>query len=541
MSFNVGTATDYIDLLNQLVQNLTRRHLEAIAINAGGTGHAVGDVITIDPTGSTSTLVAKIEVVTVAAGVITAARIYRAGCYTVDPTTTTGNAQSATTGAGIGATFNLTFASTGWTQLARSSVAASATVGAAGNGYNVGNVLTLIGGVLSVGGSAATFTVATLTGGAGSGVATVTLTSAGSYEVHPTNAVLTSNSGTGDNLATLNVTWSDLAGDTIVILQGDAGSSIDPLVGIHTWSSQLDESGANTVHNWSLHGMTTWSAALPLHQQANILEAGMSNAHNGAITTLTTSGDGAWVPLKAADAFNMTWWLSVTGRRVVMIVRVQGASTTYYAHLSFGLLNPFGTATEIPYPLYVAGASDRPKAWYRDTASLWGGLSEPISRNNGPAFVWEITGNWIQCRVATIGSNVSLTPTYSTIGPPRAVAIPLGVQNQQSVNDDKTWDQPAAGGFWPEQITLAASATRIYRTPDTGGDLFPLFPVGYSRSDDVSILFYLYGEVEGVFWLDQGGSGITSEDRVLQGSSAYTIFQNGTRVQPYSFLALRED
>ena len=109
MTFNSGTATDYLDLLDDLVAVVTSRHLSTVAVNSGGTGHAVGDIIDITATGATSTHVARLEVTSVAAGVIDGIRVYRGGAYTVDPTTTTGNAQSATTGSGTGATFDLTF------------------------------------------------------------------------------------------------------------------------------------------------------------------------------------------------------------------------------------------------------------------------------------------------------------------------------------------------------------------------------------------------------------------------------------------------
>ena len=85
-------------------------------------------------------------------------------------------------------------------------IAASAVVAAGGTGYSNGNVLTLVGGTLSAGGAAATFTVATSSGGV---VQTVTLTTAGAYmsDGKPTNPVTVT--GGGGSACTLTVTWTE--------------------------------------------------------------------------------------------------------------------------------------------------------------------------------------------------------------------------------------------------------------------------------------------------------------------------------------------
>lgn len=537
MTYNTGTATDYIDLLDQLIEVVTGRHMATVAVNAGGTGHAVGDIIDITATGATSTEVAKIEVTSVAAGVIDGVRVYRGGVYTVDPTTTTANAQSATTGAGISATFDITFAATGWTQLARNEEAVSAIIAAGGTGYAVSDTLTLVGGVLAEGGSASTFTVATLSGSA---VATVTLATAGEYEVFPTNPVVTSVSPSGGSQCTLTVTTQNTTTDTIAVLQGDAGASTDPLIGIKTYSSETDETGGNTVYNWALFGMTSWGSLLALHDQPGISD-GFSTAADGTIT-LSTSGDGAFVPLKDADAFNIEWTISATGRRVVVVAKVEAASTTYYAQFAFGLLNQFGITTEFPYPLFVCGSSDRKRVWYRDTASIFGGLSEVISRNNGPMFVYTPEGTWLHAKNATINPNQDLTPNFLVSGvAPRVTVWPLGSSSVHDDADDQVWAIAPSTGFDMEDITLSISPVGIYRTPDTGGDLFPLYPVTIVQADSSSGFYRTLGEIDGVFWFHAADAAISSEDRFTQGGDAYGIFQNGTRIELYSFMALRED
>lgn len=538
MTWNSGTATDYIDLLDQMIEVLTSRHLDTVAVNSGGTGHAVGDVITITNTGATFTHTAQIEVVAVSGGVITDARIYRGGAYTVDPTTTTGNAQSATTGAGTGSTFDLTFADTGWTQTRRTQVASSATVAAGGTGYSVSDTLTLIGGVLGQGGSAATFNVDSVSGGVVTGVSLVT---AGQYEVPPgPTGVLTSVSPSGGTGCTLDVTFGDKSGDTVVVLKGDAGgSNVDPVVGIKTYQG-LDESSVNTTYNWAVFMATADSSVLAIHQLPNI-SPGFNTAGDGTLTG-TPSGDGAFFPCKTSDAFNITWWIRATGRSATLIAKVVSATTTYYPCVSFGLLNPLGITSEMPYPGYVLCSSDRPKVWYRDTASLFGGMSDVISRNNGPGFFWGPEGAWTQFRVAIIGTNTTLTPVYTTPGTtsPRATLWPLGYAQPHSNADDQIWSAAASTGFDNQDLT-DATPTKIYRTPNTAGDLFPLFPLTVKQDDSATGYFRTLGEIDGAFWFSDGGVAISSEDRHLQDPNRYTVFQSGTRIQPHSFFCLRED
>lgn len=534
MTWNQGTSTDYIDLLDQLVQIATSRHLSTVAINAAGTGYVAGEILGITGTGATATHLATIEIVTVGgSGEITAARVYTGGAYTVDPTTTSGNA--ATGGSGSGATFDLVFADTGWTQTRRSAEAVSAVVAGGGTGYANGNTLTLVGGVLAQGGSAATFTVASNTGGV---IDTVTLATAGHYEVPPSGAVqVTGGAGTG---ATLTLTTQDVAGDTIVVLVGDSGGSTpDPVIGIKTFQL-TDESNLNTSYTWAIFGATADSSSLRLDQFSNVSPGFNTATLDGQITG-TITGDGAFFPLKDADAFDMSFWVSITGRRIHLVASVEAASTLYYPSMTAGLLNSPGVASEFPYPLYVCGSSDRRKVWYRDTNSLFGGIVEVISRNNGPAFVWDTSGFPVEVKVGAIGSNTSLSPTYNEgNSAPRCGLWPLATFDVHELTADQTWGVANAVGF--DNLDLFdVTPTLIYRTPNTGEDLFPLFPATVLRHDSSTDTYICFGEIDGVYWFDIEAVSIASEDRIDQDGVFYRVFQNGTRTAHHSFFALRED
>jgi lysophospholipase L1-like esterase len=91
---------------NQLVlvdfgANAETIQLLNIGVNAGGTGHAVDDVITL--AGGTFTTAARVRVMAVSGGVITQAKIEDMGAYSVAPTSPA--SQGSTTGSGTGAAF----------------------------------------------------------------------------------------------------------------------------------------------------------------------------------------------------------------------------------------------------------------------------------------------------------------------------------------------------------------------------------------------------------------------------------------------------
>ena len=111
--FHQGQATDYIDLLVQLEELAVNSHVDAIVLNVGGTGWAVGDLFTVDGGTTVGGHTAIGEVLTEAAGVVTALRIFAGGAYTVSP-----GVAAATTAivpaTGINLTVDATILATGW-------------------------------------------------------------------------------------------------------------------------------------------------------------------------------------------------------------------------------------------------------------------------------------------------------------------------------------------------------------------------------------------------------------------------------------------
>jgi hypothetical protein len=104
------TVTGYDEALLRLLDLATNDNVVAAAVVAGGTGYTVGDILTVSGGTVVNSLVATLEVTSVAAGVIDGIRVFNTGAYSAQP----GNPVSVTGGTGTLATFNLTFETQNW-------------------------------------------------------------------------------------------------------------------------------------------------------------------------------------------------------------------------------------------------------------------------------------------------------------------------------------------------------------------------------------------------------------------------------------------
>lgn len=515
--FHYSTSTDHIDLLHQVRQLVTSRNLTAVAISAAGTGYVVDDILTV--AGGTSTHAAQLRVKTVGgSGEITAIVVEKAGAYSVDPTT---SANAATGGTGSSATFNLTMSAAEWSVLGRSLKAASATVSNGGSGYTNGDTLSLVSGTVhkNVTGTdqdAPTFTVTGVSAGA---ITSVSVDNAGHLQNAPSGAVLVSG-GTGSG-AELTVTWTEVTDtDQVAVLQGTAaGSTTAPIAILHAYQD-LDRLSANPVYNWSLASATSYDSGSQIHEQPNYL---------GSLSTSTgvIADAGPILPLKDADTYDMDFWLQWTGRHLQLVVKTQSGSTTRYPSMLVGLLNPFQSGADQPYPMVVQGANEYHYSRWDDLTPAQGGIGDPI----GPDACWVWTGTaWLRYY------NRQGNPTTTTVSDTNYnVGVWPGVLSDID-NDVKS--DPLNTGFGFTDLMLSGSAYKIMRTPDTGGDIFPLFRRYVMAADASTFGRVLYGELPGHFWFHTAEEPISSEDTLKQNGSRYLVFQSGDRVERYTFFAM---
>ena len=94
--------------------NLHPQILESAVVNAGGTGHAVDDIITLSADNGATGTMPTLRVTAVTGGVIDTVSVETDGDYEMFSVPSTGITQASTTGSGIDATFDLTFDGWDW-------------------------------------------------------------------------------------------------------------------------------------------------------------------------------------------------------------------------------------------------------------------------------------------------------------------------------------------------------------------------------------------------------------------------------------------
>lgn len=438
MTWQTGTATDHVDLLDKLVKVATGNSASAAAINAAGTGYTLGDILTVS--GGTSSYPVTIEVTTVGGGgAVTGVRIQTGGAYTANPS----NPVSVTGGTGSSATFNLTMAATGWTALRDTS------------------------------------------GG----------------------------------------------GEREVILRGVGSGSDLIYVGIKTFTA-LDVTGFQSCKNWSLIGATGFNTGLTFENQPGASPGG----------NLSLGSGGAYVPLKAADAFPMDFWFSINGRRILGVAKLTNGSVTHYMSWYLGFMNPFATALEQPYPILIAGSSFRYNTFYTDTAPRITGLTEVIGGSTlvGPMFIRDALSNWITIKNSQ-SNDTNASPARSAyqdyvcypIGRATSGAVMADTADQITADFGFTWDN-----FFPQTSFTPTPTWQLAATPNTGGALRLLIPATIQAA--VSSNAAIIGELSDVFYVSAIG-GVVNNDYITIGADRYRIFQNGNRAIDYSsFMAIRE-
>ncbi len=531
-----GTDAAVNEFLTSIEALATSDHVSAAAINAGGTGHAVDDVITITHASAHHDL--TILVTAVSGGVITAARILNGGAF--------------------------------------GERVASAVVGAAaGSGYVIGDVLEVQDGA-GASRQKAKLKVATLSGSA---VATVTVFESGGYYgttptitdaatigVGPTayagddvaNFDLTmqtiigtsaiaqsSTSGSGIS-STWNLTltasgWSikyshnDLTVDSLVdrkqvVMEGTVAGGNTPFIGFHEFRA---DSGGQKRWGFAMFGMTAWNSGLALTAQPGI----------GPLAFVTGSTTGAQLLMTEEVAENNIWGVSITPRRICGFARgnIAAAADSYHTFY-VGLMNGLGPATTTPYPMFVGGSSNVSNRRTSDAEHT--GLAEAFQSpsGGGPLYYLRRTDlTWITVRNAT-------TPT-TTRGD--EIMWPRGVMNEAAgadlmVEDDnyRMLDDGIIGSR-----VRANVVGKIYPTPGSTNifTVLPLTVVSTGGSSTNGINTTIVGELEGCFFVGgvtAAGVAFTAEDILEQAGDRYIIIPcNVTSLanRPYQFMLIRQD
>ena len=372
---------------------------------------------------------------------------------------------------------------TPWTSLAYTAGtkrATAAVVNTAGTGYNVGDTITLTGGTFT---QAVVLTVLTLVGGPGTGVATVSITTAGVYTATPGNPVAQGSSSGGgsgaDFTMAFNYVPTDLA--TVNLRAPGNGTGSEVFVNLDTPSNQ-----GNGYYGWRIYGATGYTASVPHGSQPGASTPVFFNLSN---TTLT-------------------YWFYANSRRVVVVVK----SGTSYVSMYAGFILPNALPSEYPQPNCVVAS-------YPSLTS--------------PGF-----NNAMNSSIADPGEGAAYYYTRST-GTWRAI------ENQASASSS-IWPSTGQRAFmWPHKTGISQS-TSVQTSPDDWGaagfHLMKTNALGESVLIQCQIVDMvdggMVGALEGVF--STTGFGRVTEQTLTSGSRTWRLFQRASRNQPGDFFAVEE-
>lgn len=530
------------ELLVSMVACMTSKNISAAALNAAGTGYAIGDLLEIQHasgTGAVSNHYCQIEVLTLSGSAIATFRINNNGAY--------------------------------------AERVASAVVGAAaGSGYVVGDIVEVQDGT-GTSTEKAKFKVATL--GGGSDVATVTLfETGGAYSTPPTtDEAATLGIGptafAGDDVLTLDLTMQTIIGTTgaasTAITGGGSGATFNLTLTDTGWSAQWNkneftsdgvtdhkevvllgtkigadapyigfltyraDSGGQKRYGLGCFGMTAFNPSIALTAQPNI----------GPIAWTTGSSSGAQIIVAEEVAENNIWGFSISETRIAGFIRGNISTEADSYHTFYvGLLNGFGPTTTSPYPMFVGASSNAANRRASDANST--GLAEAFQSPNGGGPLYFLQKSdliWTTCRNATTPTTVR----RDFVMWPRGVLVEgtPGQHKLVEIDNYKMLDDGAIGSSIRVNVVdriLPSPGTAVY-------GLLPLTVVSSGASGTPNIDTTMVGELDGCFFT--GGSintttSVTPEDEFDQAGSRYIIIPCSTASlanRPYQFMCFRKD
>ena len=397
-------------------------------------------------------------------------------------------------------------------------VTAVAGIAAGGLNYSLNDVLSAVGGTPE---TTATFTVSSIDIGTGE-VTGISVTNAGLYTGTPPGDPVSTTYGGAGTGCTLNLTWAGALGwtqqrntvysgsDKEVILLGDGGGAYNIYVGVRTFNN-------GSVYNWELAGFTGYAGGSLWGAQPGI----SPGRYDGPDV-------GAYVPLRNAA---ITYWYHVTNRRIIAVFKVG----TVYTNMYLGLVNPYGTITEYPYPLAVFGCCSVYNTLYSTSTQGISGLTDPIDiggTSDGVAYLRDPGGTWLNVLNSKISgtsrAELKLINVFP-VGRLDYAIFPAADKCVANVIDFRLYAPIGAAGTAPTY--------KLYQTPATS--LVILIPNFIAQGTPLAVL----GELDNVFWVSScaSPSNIISEDTVTIGGDVYTCFQQGQRTDFYSYFAIKRE
>lgn len=203
------------------------------------------------------------------------------------------------------------------------------------------------------------------------------------------------------------------------------------------WDPNADLGGISDALIWHGPGDGTQAiyAGIRLHENAG---SSIWNWKLRGYTGFVGGSDFENQPGTSAEFFTSFWdndmvyWIASNARRYIVVAKV---STRYFS-LYQGLVLPFGSPNEYPYPLAVFGTKKDEEAWNSSvTKESWCGFSFPMTSGaTGNGQIRDINGDWLTAldNNGTTGY-VDLWPNGNSMAAGQATPIPAACIN---VNGD---------------------------------------------------------------------------------------------------------
>jgi len=190
----------------------------------------------------------------------------------------------------------------------------------------------------------------------------------------------------------------------------------------------------------------------------------------------------------AAWQFQIPYWIVADGRRFILTWKI----STNYMNGYFGFILPYGTPTEYPYPLYIAGCHTSNVRWSSESHNHRS-FFDPYA-----GYIYTIEGTW------------------------------LLIQNKVSSSGNESTRQES--NIWPFTQNYAQN---IRQSP---GDVYPMLPlVMHTEHNGGNV----YGELSGAFWCP--GFANASENTIVVDGIDYMVFQDVYRTSNQDYYALKLD
>lgn len=207
----------------------------------------------------------------------------------------------------------------------------------------------------------------------------------------------------------------------------------------------------------------------------------------------------------------MKYWFIANGRRFIIVAKV----STYYVSGYFGLMLPYGTPGQYPYPLVIGGNLPNSESAYQNVNYSW-----PNERNTNYWAPRNIHSNHQDYPTADISNTVLYWHDGSWID----------FTNGYSNNQSNGFYDYSSGSTWINNI---APVVPIWMRENLDGtyELIPHTMITSVPSDSLA------GELDGSFFVTGFSNG--SENTVTVGADTYLVVQNVYRNAVRDFAAIK--